>query len=387
MTAPRLEVDRRTQQLRKLTEASRALTYAISLDEVLDLAVKRAADILEAGEAVLMLTNEEGLLSVRASYGLPAALCEQFQEPLEETLATRLGGLFRECGKEHFLAVPLVVSGDVTGVLAVSRLRGSENVEEEEWLLSALADQAAVALEKTRLGETALFRERLLGIVSHDLRNPINAIGMAAHVLLKREGLDASTEQIVLRIQRSAGRAARMIADLLDYTQARLGGGIAIAPKPIDLGAVIRQVVDELEIAHPERRIDVALHGDGRGVWDFDRLAQALGNLLSNAIHYSPPGEVVRVTLDNVDDDVALAVQNVGAVIAPERLPHIFEPMQRATSELTNAGRSVGLGLYIVKSIVEAHRGHVSVQSTSEAGTTLTVVLPRSSERASKGAG
>ncbi|MDP9035258.1 MAG: ATP-binding protein [Myxococcota bacterium] len=373
---PLLDTDRRAQLLRKLTEVSRALTYTVSLNEVLDLAVKRAAEMLEAGEAVLMLTNEEGLLSVRASFGLPAALCERFQEPLQETLATRLGGLFHESGKDHFLAVPLVVGGAVTGVLAVSRLRKSDSVEEEEWLLSALADQAAVALEKTRLDETAVFRERLLGIVSHDLRNPISAISMATHVLLQRDNLDASTAQIVLRIQRSAWRAGRMVGDLLDYTQTRLGGGIAIDPKPIDLAAVIRQVVEELQLAQPERCIEVALHGDGHGVWDFERLAQALGNLLANALHYSPAASVVRVTMNNAGHEVVLAVHNVGPVIAPDRLPHIFEPMQRATSQLTNVARSVGLGLYIVKSIVEAHRGRVSAESTSEAGTTITLVLP-----------
>lgn len=369
------QIDERWQKLRKLTEISRALTYATSLEEVLTLAVDQAAELLGTNRSVLMLTNDEGLLSIRAAHGLDPASCDRFEEPLRETLITRLRGLLGGIPPERFLGVPLVTDGEVTGLLAVVRTLES-NPDDEEWLLSALADQAALALEKTRLDEIARFRERLIGIVSHDLRNPISAISMATDLLLADEELEAHTIRTVVRIQTSVARASRMIGDLLDFTQARLGGGIRMERRPIDLHALVRQVVDELELAHPERHLDVIQQGDGRGLWDPDRMAQVISNLASNALHYGTPRTPVHFKTLGEDGWVTLSVHNEGPPIPADRLLQIFEPMQRAT-ELGKSGRSVGLGLYIVKHIVEAHRGRVLVESTEEGGTTFTVRLPR----------
>jgi phosphoserine phosphatase RsbU/P len=377
VTPSTFQLDRRWQQLRKLTEVSRALTYAVTLDDVLNLAVERAAELLGADRAVLMLTNEEGLLSVRASHGLDQAACEPFREPLAETLITRLQGLLGAQNKEAFLGVPLVVGGEVTGLLAIARPDAEGSVEEQEWLLSALADQAAVALEKTRLDETAVFRERLLGIVSHDLRNPIAAVVMAADLLLHRNELDDRSTKVVVRIRSSAKRANRMLEDLLDFTQSRLGGGLRVQRKPADLHAIVAQVVDETSLAHPERQIDVVQNGHSRGAWDPDRLAQVVGNLVANAVAYSPLGTAIGLETFDHDDGVTLRIRNEGPPIPAERLPHVFEPMQRATADVPKSTRSVGLGLYIVKEIVEAHGGSVSVESSEGVGTTFTVWLPR----------
>lgn len=378
------QIDERWRQLRKLTEISRALTYATSLEEVLSLAVERAAELLGAERSVLMLANDEGLLSIRASHGLDPARCEGFLAPMQEALIDSLRELMGDIEPDRFLGVPLVVGGEVMGVLAVVR-PGDGDFDEEEWLLSALADQAALALEKTRLDELGRFRERLIGIVSHDLRNPISAISMATDLLLESDSLDDQAVRTVVRIQRSVARATRMIGDLLDFTQARLGGGIRMERRPVDVHAVVRQVVDELELAHPDRYIEVQQDGDGRGQWDPDRLAQVVSNLASNALQYGIPMEPVKFQTHSEDGWVTLIVHNHGPAIPPDRLVQIFEPMQRASTakkwrsgeKAESAGRSVGLGLYIVKHIVEAHRGKVTVDSEEERGTTFTVRLPR----------
>ncbi|RZI54050.1 MAG: GAF domain-containing protein [Pseudomonas sp.] len=362
-------IDRRAQQLRKLTEISRALTYVVSLDDVLDLTVQRAADLLDAQRVLLMLTNDEGLLSVRASFGLDKLRLGDFQAPLHETLIARLKTLLEASDKEHFLGVPLVVSGEVTGLLAVAKPDTGTQPEDDEWLLSALADQAAVALEKTRLDETAEFRERLIGIVSHDLRNPISVIMMAATVLMRSPNADRQTiDKMVTRIYRSGERAAAMIRDLLDFTQARLGGGIRIGRKPADLHAIVRQVVEEAEVAHPERTFVLQHHGNAQGEWDADRLAQVISNLLSNAVSYSPASTPIRIMTEDLGETVEFTVHNEGAAIRSDLQASLFEPMQRASSELNNANRSVGLGLYIVKHIVEAHAGTVAVSSVDFRG-------------------
>jgi len=377
MSLGTFQVDKRALQLRKLTKVSRAFTYAVSLEEVLDLTVERAAELLDAPRSVLMLTNNDGLLSVRASFGLDPDAQSDFQEPLDETLITRLKALLVTTEKEQFLGVPLVVAGEVTGLLAVAMQTSESQSEDDEWLLSALADQAAVALEKNRLDETAEFRERLIGIVSHDLRNPVSVIKMDA-TLLKRWGqLDpAVVDKIVARIHTSANRVSTMIHDLLDFTQARLGGSIPLGQKPGDLHAIVRQVVEEVEVAHPDRTFDLQHEGDAHGSWDAGRMAQVVGNLLSNAVSYSPADSVIRVSVRNEEGAVVLVIQNEGAPIRPDLLPNLFEPMQRASAELNNANRSVGLGLYIVKHVVEGHGGTVGVRSEPGMGTELRVRLP-----------
>ena len=376
MAGPLVPDDKRLQQLRGLTELSRALTSAVSLDEVLRLTTERAAALLETDRAVLMLTNDEGLLSVRASFGLNRASAERFAEPLDDSLSQRLQSLLRvEPGR--FLAVPLVVGGEVTGVLAVALLGGAGPSDDQEWLLSALADQAAVALEKTRLDETGRFRERLIGIVSHDLRNPISSILLGTTLLLERRSLDAQATKTLVRVQAAAQRAGRMIADLLDYTQAHLGGGIRVSRRPGDLHAVARQVVEEIAGNHPDRTIELSHEGDAQGLWDSDRLAQALGNLVSNALTYSPGETPVAVEVRGDGPAVTLSVHNHGPPIPADRLRHIFEPMQQLAPNPSSAGRSVGLGLYIVEKIVAAHQGAVHVASAAAEGTTFTIALPR----------
>ncbi len=120
----------------------------------------------------------------------------------------------------------------------------------------------------------AEFEQLLIGIVSHDLRNPLNAITMATTTLLRRESMDEWQRKVMGRILSSAERATRMLRDILGFTQARLGGGIPMQPRALDLHELTRQVVDEVQLANPERRLDIQCCGDGRGLWDPDRLAQ-----------------------------------------------------------------------------------------------------------------
>ena len=369
--------DPHRQQLRVLTELGRALTRSISLDEVFGLVVERAAPLLGADRAVLLLADADGILSVRARHGLDGPTCDRFQEPLRETLIVRLKELLDPEGRRGFLAVPLMVRDEVRGLLAVARPATAGEGEEAEWLLSALADHAAVALEKSLLDETATFRERLIGIVSHDLRNPISAISLAAQTLARLPDTSEQAHGIADRIQASAWRAGRMIEDLLDYTQSRLGGGIRIETRPANLESIFEQVREEIALAHPDRELVAFWEGDLRGEWDPDRLAQVMGNLLSNAMDYSPPETPVHFRAWAKDDRVFVSVTNEGAPIPPERFPDLFEPMHRATSDVPPGRRSVGLGLYIVKQIVEAHAGTVDVESSAGTGTTFTVCLPR----------
>ena len=225
--------------------------------------------------------------------------------------------------------------------------------------------------------QRAEFEQQLIGVVSHDLRNPLNAILLGAASLLRQEGLTDRQTATVARMQASAERAARLIRDLLDFTQARFGGGIPVQPRPCDLHALVRQAADEIEASFPERALRLQHSGEGQGDWDPDRLAQALINLLANAVTYSPEDTEVRVNVQGLEDGVVVDIHNRGEPISAELLPRLFEPMTRGTRVQDRSSRSVGLGLYIVDRIVRAHRGVVHVQSSAQEGTTFSLRLPR----------
>ncbi|WP_158623495.1 ATP-binding protein [Corallococcus sp. CA053C] len=230
--------------------------------------------------------------------------------------------------------------------------------------------------------QRAEFEQYLVGIVSHDLRNPLSAILLGTSSLLRRDELDERSTKAVLRIQASAERAVRMIRDLLDFTQARVGGGIPVHCQDLDLATVVQQVAEEVQVNFPERVLKTVTTGsDTRGCWDPDRIAQVITNLVSNALKYSPEGTPVTVRVGGTARGALLEVHNAGAPIPENLLPRLFQPMQRGVPGMDRTTRSVGLGLYIVWHIVDAHGGTIDVTSTVEGGTTFTVRLPRAGAR------
>ena len=363
-------------QIRKLTEVSRAVTYAASLDEVFQLTVDHAADLLGADKALLLVTDDRGLLALRSSHGVDAALAKDFHAPLNEGLVQQLGKLLQVL-PERFLGVPLVVAGTVRGILMVIRGTASTGAEQDEWLLSALADQAAVALEKTRIDEIGEFREQLMGIVGHDLRNPLSTILMAAHLLVLNEGLGEKETELARKITKSASLAARLIDQLLDLTRSRLGGGIPIETAPFDMNDVFRQVVGEMELTHPDRPLRVDVRGDLTGVWDHDRIYQLLGNLVGNAVQHGEARSSIDLRIDGTEGEVVIEVANRGEPIPPATLPFIFDAFRKGRS-VRSGTHGLGLGLFIAQQIARSHGGSIAVTSSPESdGTTFRVRLPR----------
>ncbi|MGE8391666.1 MAG: ATP-binding protein [Pseudomonas sp.] len=221
----------------------------------------------------------------------------------------------------------------------------------------------------------ALFAEQMVGIVSHDLRNPLAAIKMAAD-LLGRGLLDAKQTQVLGHITHSADRAQRLVADLLDFTLVQVGRGIAVSVQPVRLHELIGQCLEELRLVFPDHRLVHQVVGDGEFIADSDRLYQLVGNLVANAMAYGATGSEVIVSSRFEDERVVLAVHNRGTPIPPELLENLFEPMIRGSHDNAEL-RSVGLGLFIVREIVHAHGGEVVVNSSKKAGTTFTVTFPR----------
>ncbi len=221
------------------------------------------------------------------------------------------------------------------------------------------------------------FERQLIGIVSHDLRNPLSVVVLGCSVLLRAEGLSDALTKTVVRINNAGERASRMIRDLLDFTQARLGAGLHIATSPQDFHALTAAVVEEIETSFAGRVVRCTYSGDGRGRWDPDRISQMIENLVTNALKYGAVDAAVTVTSDCLGDIIVLSVHNYGLMIPPEKLADIFQPLERAT-HAHSAARSIGLGLYIVKQVVNSHNGTISVESTERNGTTFTARIPRS---------
>ena len=236
-------------------------------------------------------------------------------------------------------------------------------------------DEALTASMTRFAAQTELFRDQFIGILSHDLRNPLGAITTGAALLAVPEDNPRRRARVAAAITSSAQRMERLIADLLDLTQAKLGGAIPLTRRRTDLRHVCEDVMSEIRAGHRDAVLRWEANGDLVGDWDADRLAQVVSNLVGNAIQH---GEGTTVTLSAREDGdgVTLAVHNGGKPIRPEVIPLIFEPLARGQSENATGSRSIGLGLFIARAIVSAHGGEIQVSSSSD-GTTFTARLPK----------
>ncbi len=248
-----------------------------------------------------------------------------------------------------------------------------EMIRFNEAIDETLAESAVWYTEKM-----AQTREQFLDILGHDLRNPLNAIVVGATMLTKSDALDVKEVGVATRILNSGRRMNRMVGDLLDLTRTRLGVGIPITAKPMDLTPVCQQVVAELEAIHPDCQMQFESKGDLHGEWDSDRLTQVISNLVANALQYGCEDGAVRVVAQAHADAVVVRVHNEGPPISKDAVKKIFEPMTRQPAPKGDKHPTgLGLGLYIAREIVTAHGGTIAVTSDKKEGTTFTVRIPR----------
>jgi signal transduction histidine kinase len=224
--------------------------------------------------------------------------------------------------------------------------------------------------------KTDQYRDQIIGIVSHDLRNPLGAIVIGAAVLKKLEGLDAKSLKTLSRIESSAKRMDRIVGDLLDLTRTRFGTKIPIVRSPEDMDPICQMVIAELQGKYPEAIIEYTSSGDLRGEWDKDRVAQVLSNILGNALQHGESDKPIGVTAKNDGDDTVLIVHNEGSYIPTNAIEAIFEPMFRHQKDPKKLSTGLGLGLYIARELVTSHGGKIDGVS-DDSGTTFTVRLPR----------
>jgi signal transduction histidine kinase len=220
--------------------------------------------------------------------------------------------------------------------------------------------------------------EQVLAIAAHELRNPLAALTMRALALEQGPRLPAGTAHTLRGILAGARRMSRIVEDLFQVTSAPLGLAIELRPSPTDAHELCAHIAEELQLANPGREIRLRALGDGKGNWDRDRLAQVVTNLIGNALQYGPEGAAVAVETRGSEVDWTLSVQNLGEAIPAELQQHLFEPFRRARPGNGSGGvPHLGIGLFIVRRIVQAHGGSVEVTSGSPEGTRFVVRLPK----------
>ena len=217
-----------------------------------------------------------------------------------------------------------------------------------------------------------------LAVLGHDLRSPLSAVLGAANVLLRSEESNDRTVKTAALILRSSARMGQMVSDLIDFTRTRLGDGVPIARSPMDLGVAIHEVIEEIGIAHPQHTLRSATNGDLRGRWDEARMKQVLTNLIENAVQHCTINKPITVTGSGDSEQVVLSVHNDGPPIPERDRARIFEPLVSATETSSPiVSTNMGLGLYIVRQVVQAHGGTIDVASSKAAGTIFTAKFPR----------
>ncbi|VVP43706.1 Adaptive-response sensory-kinase SasA [Pseudomonas fluorescens] len=237
----------------------------------------------------------------------------------------------------------------------------------------ALAESTAAYAEQVNRS-----RDIFLAILGHDLRAPLQAVSMSTELLLRKAKLEGDALTCAVNIKHGARHMAAMVGDLLELVRSRLGKSLPIERAPMDLADAAHAAIAEACAGNPECDPTVHVKGDTRGAWDAGRVSQLLQNLIGNALQHGLNKRDVTVTLTGEPDTVRLTVHNYGAPIPEEAIGTIFDPLVRSADEqLGQPSTSLGLGLFIVKEVVDAHGGTIEVSSSEAEGTLFTVVLPR----------
>jgi len=338
----------------------------------------RFQDLLTMGGKIFHQTHWAPLMRMQGSV---AEVKLDLKNASEQTVTLLLNGVRREHaeGVYYELALFGMTDRDKYEREIVEARQRAEQLLWEKTSAEAALQQAKVELDLAyeKSQQRAFFAEQMVAIASHDLKNPLTAIKMATDLLARGERSSRDTE-LLGHIRQSSERAQRMIADLLDLALARVGRGIGITPRAVDLHQVIERSVNELRVAFPQARLVHEQVSAGLAEVDADRMHQLVGNLVANSVAYGDLGQPITVTSSLEGEMALLTVHNEGPAIPESSLSNLFEPMTRV-SELDTDLRSVGLGLFIVREIAKAHGGDVVVSSTNERGTSFCVSFSRTS--------
>lgn len=386
---------RREAQTAALYALTREIADAGGVDDVLRVVVSKIAQIFRA-RAVLWLPDS-GQLVLQAGYPPGTQVSE-----VERAIATWAWRHNQPAGRgtdtfpgAEWFFMPLSTANGTVGVLGLQfEAPGAGLTSDRRRLLEALADQAAVAIERTRLiqameqaklaKETERLQAALLSSISHDLRTPLTSIiGAVTSLLTDRGTYDEATRRDLLwTIQEEAERLNRFVGNLLDVTRLE-SGALRLHREWVEIEEVIGVASARLARSLSQHRLTVDIQpGLPMLRLDFVLIEQVLVNLLDNAAKYSPPGTTIRLSARREGDSVVVEVADEGIGIPPADLERIFDKFYRVPGS-DRQGAGLGLGLFICRGIVEAHGGRISARSPAAGGkgTVFTVTFPLEKEQ------
>jgi signal transduction histidine kinase len=408
--------ENRVNRIERLLEVSRRLGEPQSLDDLLTLVVTYACELSNSCASTILLFEEEtNLLKFVVSFPISASQAEnnalrRTRIPLENSLfgyvyqnskavIVKKGKVdervFREVERvlqtkvDSLLAVPLIFRGETIGVLAViNRANSSHYTEEDVQILETLAAQAAVTilstlmLDETRraydeLEELERLKTEFIAIASHELRTPLGLIIGHASFLKDSVSTDDQRQEVDVII-RSAGNLKKIIEDLSSVNQFQSGKS-KIHQKPIDIREVAQGVVGFFRKEAASKKIDLSVSLPGKPIlvpMDEDKIRQALGNLLENALEFTDPGGHVRVSVEKLPGYVRVSVMDDGIGIPAKDLSRVFERFYQVESHLTRRHGGMGLGLTVAKAMIELHDGQIWVESVEKKGSNFSFLLP-----------
>lgn len=409
----------RERSLRALNRISEAALDQSDVAGFLNQLLQVFSETSPAVNMVKIMLRDGDELVTRAGMGLDGDVDKQFRlrigqgfsgrvaaerQPIllpvtDTTLSEIKSEIIRAQKPKILFGIPLLHRDDLAGVALMGSTTAFEFSDEDKLLFRTMANRAtaiivqgqllereraareeaqklaaALEVQERRLLTALAIRDQTMGVLSHDLRNPLNVIRTSAQLLERQPDADARAK-VVARIRSNADHMTRMIADLLDYTLVR--GEVPIHRAPMVLADVCRDVIDTMQTLYPQRRFDLSVAGDTQGDWDRDRMNRLVTNLVTNAVNYGAADGAISVTARDEGEIVALEVHNTGKPIPEDQLPRLFEAFTRVIDTGAARPQGLGLGLFIVSEIARKHGGKVEVVSTARDGTAFTVRLPR----------
>jgi len=410
-----------TEQKRALERTARLQAITAALSEAMT-PVQAATAVLTQGltamganaGSVAMLTDQGGELELLDSVGYPAELIEKWQRfpvtsvallaeavrtgkmvwiddlQAEESRYPHLSALQAVSDSRALSAVPLIVEGRVIGAMGLTFRETKKFEPDDRAFMLAIARQCAQAIERARLyqverrlrteaEEANRTKDEFLATLSHELRTPLTAMLGWTRMLRMKELDEPTSEHALETVERNAKAQAQLIEDLLDVSRI-ITGKLRLDVRPIELLPVIEAALDAVRPAANAKSIELQTQLDplaGAVSGDPSRLQQVFWNLLANAVKFTSRGGRVEVRLERVDSHVELTVKDTGQGITPEFLPYVFDRFRQADGSTTRLHGGLGLGLAIVRHLVELHGGTVRADSAgSGQGATFNVQLP-----------
>jgi PAS domain S-box-containing protein len=416
---------RAEENLRFLAESGNVLSSSLEYDHIIEdlaqLAISYIADwcaidVLEDGHITRLTVMHQDPAKVEIAHEFGRKYPPELDDPSGVSAVLRTGesvflpeltdelltasipdpeklAMLLSLGIKSVMMVPLVARGQTIGAMTLIRDVDGRNYTKEDLIVAQeFGRRAGSAVEKGRLfrertnalrtaEEATRSRDEFLAIVSHELKTPMTPILGWINILREDSGsLDADSRNHALEvIDRNVRAQSQLVNDLLDISRI-VTGKLRLDVRPLDLTSVIQAAVETVGPAADAKSIEVKVHVDeaaGLVMGDADRLQQVVWNLLANAIKFTPKSGMVTVGVKPVDSFVELMVRDTGQGMRREILPYVFDRFRQADSSSTREHGGLGLGLSIVRNLVELHGGTVAVDSPGlELGTTFTVRLP-----------